>query len=315
MAHAFDNRRIAPRIASPNLSTHLHRDLISDENSFHPLFVQRSTYEMKSATHPSRITSTTNNHYLQRPNVSFSPPPPPPPATTTTTNNNGFRMNTTYLNSTQLYISQPAEDHLRPMSSSSSPPPPPPPRQPLKTPVVLLRTSPTLNQRNSIMIPDFNSSPSSNSSRTQAIYRSPVPSSTSQENGFPDLTNGSTTTTTVGEYFGEKKKFKVINILIEIWLGECGKCHETVTSADDPCEVLGQIYHSSCAVCILCGRSVKNKHFYLKDHLYCEEDFLVKKKTNKLKTFLMNFSSISICFSVHRISTDIRKLLCLWSFD
>jgi LIM domain-containing protein len=60
------------------------------------------------------------------------------------------------------------------------------------------------------------------------------------------------------------------------WLGICRKCGETITSLDDPCDILGQIYHGSCAVCVLCGQSVKNKHFFIKDQLYCEEDFLVK---------------------------------------
>lgn len=58
-------------------------------------------------------------------------------------------------------------------------------------------------------------------------------------------------------------------------LGECVKCGETVSNLDDPCDILGQIYHSSCAVCVLCGRSLKNRQFYLQDQLYCEEDFLV----------------------------------------
>ena len=73
-------------------------------------------------------------------------------------------------------------------------------------------------------------------------------------------------------------------------IGECRKCGETITSLDDPCDILGQIYHSSCAVCVLCGRSVKNKHFFVKDQLYCEEDFLVKNlKKNKTKYYLFDF--------------------------
>ena len=64
--------------------------------------------------------------------------------------------------------------------------------------------------------------------------------------------------------------------LFIVLLGVCHKCGQTITDVDDPCDILGQTYHSSCAVCVLCGRSVKNKHFFLQDHLYCEEDFLVK---------------------------------------
>jgi hypothetical protein len=75
-------------------------------------------------------------------------------------------------------------------------------------------------------------------------------------------------------------------------LGECRKCGETITSLDDPCDILGQIYHSYCAVCVLCGRSVMNKHFFVKDQLYCEEDFLVKKDSSNIKkkrTYLILF--------------------------
>jgi uncharacterized UBP type Zn finger protein len=84
-------------------------------------------------------------------------------------------------------------------------------------------------------------------------------------------------------------------IQIYFSLGECCKCGETITNRDDPCDILGRIYHASCAICVVCGQSVKNKHFYIKNQLYCEEDFLVKififiknEKRNKFILFLEN---------------------------
>ena len=69
-----------------------------------------------------------------------------------------------------------------------------------------------------------------------------------------------------------------VDILENSSLGQCHKCAEMFSSTDDTCEILGQIYHSSCAVCVVCGRSVKNKHYFVKDQLYCEEDFLVRHR-------------------------------------
>ena len=95
-----------------------------------------------------------------------------------------------------------------------------------------------------------------------------------------------------------------------ILLGECHKCGETITSLDDPCDLLGQIYHASCAVCVVCGQSVKNKHFYIENQLYCEEDFLVKsfffikRRENSFDLIL----EIGFCFTID-------LLCCLSSID
>jgi hypothetical protein len=120
-----------------------------------------------------------------------------------------MKINKTYLNTTQLYISQPS-------SQDSPPPPPPPPRVPLHPPAIPPRNPINSYQKNSITIPDFNSYVSS-----QAIYRSPFVSSSSslEKNDFNDhrfnsfsidnnnnnhhirdTINGST----IGEYFGKK---------------------------------------------------------------------------------------------------------------
>jgi hypothetical protein len=142
-----------------------------------------------------RLTTTTNNNYIRRTNIPSQCSP------------DGMKTNTTYLNTTQLYISQPS-------SRDSPPPPPPPPRYPLHAPAIPPRNLSTGYQKNSITIPDFNSSTTSNT-----LYRSPVISSTIKKhdhndhhslehrfNSFSidsnhpirDSLNGST----VGEYFG-----------------------------------------------------------------------------------------------------------------
>ncbi|CAF0752885.1 unnamed protein product [Rotaria sordida] len=301
MAHTFDNRNfvsdkqqtfysaVPPLSSSSRQSTsRLNDPLLSYENSslnkplsnqqnFKPSFHSPSTsndstyhqrqqtladdyFKFSSEDHSSdtklppsnrisRITSTANNNYIRRTNVSpqYSP--------------NGMKTSTTYLNTTQVYITQP---------SLRDDPPPPPPRCPLQPPAIPPRNLSTYNQKNSITIPDFNSSIS-----PKIIYRSPVIPSIVKQNDFNDnhllenqfkslsidnnhLIQETTNESTVGEYFGV-----------------CCKCGETITNLDDPCDILGQIYHSSCAVCVLCRRSVKNKHFYfVQDQLYCEEDFL-----------------------------------------
>lgn len=97
------------------------------------------------------MTATTNNNYLRRSNILSQ------------CSSNGIKTNKTYLNTTQLYITQP--------SSPDSPPPPPPPRPrySVQPPAIPPRNPIISNQKNSITIPNFNSSTS-----PKAIYRSPV---------------------------------------------------------------------------------------------------------------------------------------------
>ncbi|CAF3391325.1 unnamed protein product [Rotaria sp. Silwood1] len=199
-----------------------------------------------------KVSSTINNNSLHQTNIlpQFSP--------------SGMKTSTTYLNTTQLYITQ---------SSSRDPPPPPPPRYPLQPPAIPPRGSPICNQSNSVVIPDFNSSASPKPTN-QMIYRSPVISSTARRNDIID-------SHTLEHQFNSlsinnNHKHETINrsIIKEYSICQCRKCGEIISNSDDACDILGQIYHSSCAVCVLCGRSVKNKHFFVKDQLYCEEDFL-----------------------------------------
>ena len=125
-----------------------------------------------------RITSTTNNNYGRRPNILSQ-----------------YSTNTTYLNTTQLYIIQP----------SSEDPPPPPPRYPLHPPAIPPRNPVLSYQKNSVTIPDFNSSASarsiyrsSNVESDQNLYH---PLSIDTNPQIQDTNNEST----IGEYFGKKQ--------------------------------------------------------------------------------------------------------------
>ncbi len=203
-------------------------------------------------------------------------PPPParipkiPPTTIHHTNSlsqyspNGMKTSTTYLNTTQLYIAQ-------------SSPPPPPPRYPLQPPAIPPRNSPICHQMNSVTIPDFNSS-ASPKPINQTIYRSPIVSSTSKRNDLIDSHK-------------LERQFNSLainnnNNRNQYSIGQCEKCDEIITNTDDVCHIHGQIYHNSCAACVVCGRSVKNKHYFVKDQLYCEEDFLVKRLFSTTKTII-----------------------------
>lgn len=125
--------------------------------------------ETKPPPPPTRMISTLNNNYIRRSNI--------------------LSTNRTYWNSTQLYISEP-----------SPPPPPPPPRYPLSPPVIPPRNPRLSPQKNSITIPDFNSS-----SSAKVIYRSPVPISPIESDHSPLIidTNPPIHDATIGEYFGK----------------------------------------------------------------------------------------------------------------
>ncbi|UJR35162.1 hypothetical protein I4U23_027930 [Adineta vaga] len=254
MAYAFDNRNSSFTRSEINNPTNWERLSSSPTlNHLPPSYEETIVNKTHSQEQPSiikhsyivnqnddskppppiripRLTSTTNHNYIHRPNLVPQYP------------TNGIKTCTTYLNTTQLYITQP--------SSHDHPPPPPPPRYPLHPPAIPPRNSSMIHQKNSITIPDFNSPQSS-----KTIYRSPIERDDLEEEHLNSLSIENEST-------------------IEDYFGECRKCGESITSFDDPCDILGQTYHSSCACCVICGRSVKNKHFFIKDQLYCEEDFL-----------------------------------------
>jgi hypothetical protein len=200
-----------------------------------------------------------------------------------------MKTSTTYLNTTQLYITQSSP-------RDQPPPPPPPPRYPLHPPAIPPRSSPICHRTNSVTISDFNSS-ASPKPISQMIYRSPVVSSTAKRN---DLIESQIL----------ERQFHSLAIdnnhhdetIQEYSIGQCRKCNEIITNRDDACDILGQIYHSLCAICVVCGRSVKNKHYFVKDQLYCEEDFLVTKK--KIFFFINKIIQFYLFILVHRFSSN-----------
>lgn len=95
---------------------------------------------------------------------------------------------------------------------------------------------------------------------------------------------------TVGEYFGQ-----------------CTKCNQPVTGSSEGCQAMGELYHNDCFKCIVCSRILRGKAFYrIHDHVYCEEDYLVK--LNLLKE---DYQRIFFFFLVHRFSTNSRQMFYL----
>lgn len=69
------------------------------------------------------------------------------------------------------------------------------------------------------------------------------------------------TEATVGEYYGQ-----------------CTKCGQSVTGAEEACQAMGELYHNDCFKCVVCSRTLRGKAFYrVQDQVYCEEDYLVRE--------------------------------------
>lgn len=174
-----------------HLRKHMTMNIFVDLDNYIPVTSDDHFNETKPPP-PARIprmisTSNTNNNSIRRTNILSQ------------YSTNGMKSQTTYLNTTQLYISEPSSS-----SRNDSPPPLPPPRHPLSPPVIPPRNPIISSQKNSITIPDFNSASSS-----KMIYRSPVQSSTSspiESNNSPLIidTNSSVRDATIGEYFGKR---------------------------------------------------------------------------------------------------------------
>lgn len=195
------------------------------------------------------------------PHRSSDTKPPPParmPKNPPQYSPSGMKTSTTYLNTTQLYISQPS-------TRDPPPPPPPPPRYPLQPPAIPPRSSPICHQTSSVTVSDFNRSAPSPKPTSQTISRTPVITSTAKRNDVLDCQSSL------------ERQFHSLALdrNRDYSIGQCRKCHELITNRDEACEILNQIYHTSCATCVVCERSVRNKHYFVKDQLYCEEDFLV----------------------------------------
>lgn len=197
MAHAFDNRNFT-HDKQQNHSSSLRTNLFS--SSYEQTLDHRNEKSPRGKIEVDEYFPVTSDEHLNE-----TKPPPPPARMISTLNNNYIRRsnllsqhstNTTYLNTTQLYISQPSSSSR----NDSPPPPPPPPRYPLSPPVIPPRNPRISPQKNSITIPDFNST-----SSAKVIYRSPVPSSPIESDHSPLIinTNPITRDATIGEYFGK----------------------------------------------------------------------------------------------------------------
>ncbi|CAF1022395.1 unnamed protein product [Didymodactylos carnosus] len=59
------------------------------------------------------------------------------------------------------------------------------------------------------------------------------------------------------------------------YYGQCTKCGQSVTGAHEACQAMGNLYHNNCFKCVLCERTLRGKAFYnVADQVYCEEDYL-----------------------------------------
>lgn len=71
------------------------------------------------------------------------------------------------------------------------------------------------------------------------------------------------------------EKELLIEYEIKPYYRSCYKCCTPITSKSEACQVMGNMYHTSCFSCQSCSRSLKGKPFYkINDSFYCEEDYM-----------------------------------------
>ncbi|XP_055341702.1 LIM domain-containing protein jub-like isoform X2 [Paramacrobiotus metropolitanus] len=61
----------------------------------------------------------------------------------------------------------------------------------------------------------------------------------------------------------------------EEYFGFCYLCGERVIGVEQACQAMGNLYHTKCFTCIICGRTLRGKAFYhVRGKIMCEEDYL-----------------------------------------
>lgn len=87
----------------------------------------------------------------------------------------------------------------------------------------------------------------------------------------------------------EMEKQQKINTQTNNYFNICFKCSKPITKRTEACQAMGNVFHTSCFLCVSCGRSLKGKSFYnINNNVYCEEDYLYSG-------FLENAEKCSVC--------------------